>query len=123
MLRCLPQIKTRSLSSRLCNHLSRRKTLPNILDPTDCNTQVALIWGTSGPNSKLAIGETMKSFRYLALLLTVPFAAQACMAQDAAGCKDSPLVTRFPGSIITSCNDKTDDAFKFDNLGPKKESK
>jgi OOP family OmpA-OmpF porin len=66
----------------------------------------------------------MKSFRYLALLFAVPFAAQACMAQqDAAGCKDSPLVTRFPGSVITACNDKADDAFKFDNLGPKKESK
>ena len=66
----------------------------------------------------------MKSFRYLALLFCrPPFRLQACMAQDAAGCKDSPLVTRFPGSIITSCNDKADDAFKFDNLGPKKESK
>ncbi|HZL28764.1 MAG TPA: OmpA family protein [Acidobacteriaceae bacterium] len=65
----------------------------------------------------------MKSFRYLALLLAVPFAAQACMAQDAAGCTDSPLISRFPGSVLTACNDKADDAFKFDNLGPKKESK
>src|SRR5665213_4571458 len=76
-----------------------------------------------GPIQKFAIGEAMKSFRYLALLLAVPFAAQVCMAQDAAGCADSHLIGRFPGSVIKSCNDKADDAFKFDNLGPKKESK
>src|SRR5437868_2262746 len=26
--------------------------------------------------------------------------------QDAEGCKDSPLITRFPGSIIHSCDNK-----------------
>ncbi len=42
---------------------------------------------------------------------------------DAAGCKDSPLIERFPGSYITDCKDKPDEAFSFENLGPKKESK
>jgi OOP family OmpA-OmpF porin len=69
-----------------------------------------------------AIGETMKLLRYLPLL-AVAFAAQVCVAQDAPGCKDSPLVSRFPGSVLVACNDKADDAFKFNNLGPKKESR
>jgi OOP family OmpA-OmpF porin len=64
----------------------------------------------------------MKLLRYLPLL-ALAFMAQACVAQDAPGCKDSPLVSRFPGSVLVACNDKADDAFKFDNLGPKKESK
>ena len=36
----------------------------------------------------------------------------ACLAQtqpDAEGCKDSPYVSRFPGSQIVSCEDKADD--------------
>jgi OOP family OmpA-OmpF porin len=44
-------------------------------------------------------------------------AVQLCLAQaprpDAEGCKDSPLVGRFPGSVITSCKDVADDAFSF----------
>jgi outer membrane protein OmpA-like peptidoglycan-associated protein len=52
-------------------------------------------------------------------------ATQLCSAQakDDEGCKDSPLISRFPGSVISSCKDKADDIFTFDNLGPKKESK
>jgi len=34
---------------------------------------------------------------------------QVGAAQDAAGCKDSPLITRFPGATIVSCTDKPDD--------------
>jgi OmpA-OmpF porin, OOP family len=49
--------------------------------------------------------------------------AQVCLAQakDAEGCKDSPLISRFPGSVLTSCKDKADDSFKFtlDKGGPK----
>jgi outer membrane protein OmpA-like peptidoglycan-associated protein len=39
-----------------------------------------------------------------------------CGAQtkDAKGCTDSPLLSRFPGSIITGCRSADDDAFKFD---------
>ncbi|HWG20809.1 MAG TPA: OmpA family protein [Terracidiphilus sp.] len=32
---------------------------------------------------------------------------------DAAGCKDSPILTRFPGSYIASCSKKDDDAASF----------
>jgi OOP family OmpA-OmpF porin len=35
--------------------------------------------------------------------------APVCAAQDAKGCKDSPLISRFPGSRIDSCSDKQDD--------------
>jgi outer membrane protein OmpA-like peptidoglycan-associated protein len=37
------------------------------------------------------------------------------MAQtkDAPGCKDSPLVSRFPGSNISTCNDKEFDGYDF----------
>ena len=42
---------------------------------------------------------------------------------DAKGCKDSPLIERFPGSFILSCVDKADDTHNFQNLGPKKEAK
>jgi len=46
-----------------------------------------------------------------ALLVTV----QVCSAQtkDAAGCKDSSLISRFPGSVLISCGDKADDSFTF----------
>jgi outer membrane protein OmpA-like peptidoglycan-associated protein len=33
--------------------------------------------------------------------------------KDAAGCKDSPLISRIPGSIIAACTHKDDDAFAF----------
>jgi hypothetical protein len=53
------------------------------------------------------------------------FAAYHCAAQkkDAAGCKDSPLVDRFPGSTIAECIDKADDSYTFIELGPKSESR
>jgi outer membrane protein OmpA-like peptidoglycan-associated protein len=47
-----------------------------------------------------------------------------CAAQDhdADGCKDSPIVTRFPGSIIRSCKELDDNAFDF-NMGNGKATK
>jgi outer membrane protein OmpA-like peptidoglycan-associated protein len=58
------------------------------------------------------------------LCIALCLATQLCTAQaDAKGCKDSPLISRFPGSFITQCKDMADDSFRFDNLGPKKESK
>jgi hypothetical protein len=36
-----------------------------------------------------------------------------CAAQDAAGCKDSPLIGRFPGSVIAACKNKDDEKFTF----------
>ena len=57
----------------------------------------------------------MKAARLIALCLATPFAAHVCAAQtqDAQGCKDSPLISRFPGSVIADCKDKADDKFNF----------
>ncbi len=65
----------------------------------------------------------MKTKPYLLLCLALPFAAAVCSAhaQDAEGCKDSPLIGRFPGSVITSCTDKDDDVYDFTmDKGPAK---
>jgi OmpA-OmpF porin, OOP family len=55
----------------------------------------------------------MKAIRPIFLCLALPLAIQVGAAQDAAGCKDSPLIGRFPGSVITECKDKADDSFTF----------
>jgi OOP family OmpA-OmpF porin len=47
----------------------------------------------------------------LAVLLSLH--TPSARAQDAQGCKDSPLISRFPGSVITKCSDKADDSFTF----------
>ncbi len=67
----------------------------------------------------------MKALRILLLCLAVPFAAHVSLAQthDAAGCKDSPLIARFPGSVIDSCDDKADSTYTFHNIGPKSADK
>jgi OmpA-OmpF porin, OOP family len=56
----------------------------------------------------------MKSFPLVVLALAV-FAAPICSAQDKddAGCKDSPIITRFPGSIIRACKQLDDNAVDF----------
>lgn len=66
----------------------------------------------------------MKPLRYLLLCLALPLAASVCAAQtkDAEGCKDSPLITRFPGSIITNCKQSDDDTYSFE-MGPGKPAK
>jgi OOP family OmpA-OmpF porin len=53
--------------------------------------------------------------------LAIPFALPA-IAADAEGCKDSPLISRFPGSVITSCKNMDDDAFQF-TMDPKPKKK
>lgn len=60
----------------------------------------------------------------LVFCVFLPIAIQPCAAQteDAKGCKDSPLITRFPASVITGCSDKEDDAFDF-NMGNKPRKK
>jgi OOP family OmpA-OmpF porin len=68
----------------------------------------------------------MKQFHYALTWLTISlFLAPWCAAQqkDAEGCKDSPLITRFPGSIIISCSEKADDvgSFAMGNGKPNKE--
>jgi OOP family OmpA-OmpF porin len=49
----------------------------------------------------------------LAILLTV----QVATAQDKKGCQDSPLISRFPGSVISDCKDSADDTFAFSMPG------
>jgi OOP family OmpA-OmpF porin len=49
----------------------------------------------------------------LAVLLTVGVAE----AQDKKGCKDSPLISRFPGSFISDCKDDADGSFEFSMPG------
>ena len=63
----------------------------------------------------------MRLARYLILLGALPLAVQVGAAQpkDAEGCKDSPLISRFPGSVLTGCKDKDDDAFDFEMGGGK----
>jgi outer membrane protein OmpA-like peptidoglycan-associated protein len=67
----------------------------------------------------------MKALRYLLLCLALPLAARVSTAQakDAAGCKDSPLIARFPGSVINECEDKADNSYNFTDLGDKHEDK
>ena len=48
-----------------------------------------------------------------AILLTVAVA----QAQDKKGCKDSPLISRFPGSFISNCQDDADGSFEFSMPG------
>ena len=57
----------------------------------------------------------MKAGSTLLLCLILPLAAHTCFAQaqDAQGCKDSPLISRFPGSVLTGCKQMDDDAYDF----------
>lgn len=57
----------------------------------------------------------MKALRYLLLSLAITAAVHHSAAQtkDAPGCKDSPLIGRFTGSIITGCSDKAFDGYDF----------
>jgi outer membrane protein OmpA-like peptidoglycan-associated protein len=61
----------------------------------------------------------MKARRcFFLLVVTALGAAQLCLAQakppqDKKGCKDSPLISRFPGSVITECEDKDDKSYDF----------
>jgi len=57
----------------------------------------------------------MKPIRYLLLFFAVPLITPVCaaQAQDAKGCQDSPLLSRFPGSVIVSCSHKEDDSYTF----------
>ena len=66
----------------------------------------------------------MKRILFLFLCLAASFATKVCSAQapDAKGCKDSPLISRFPGSYITSCSQADDDVFSFE-MGPGKPAK
>ncbi len=55
----------------------------------------------------------------IAVSMSVVFAQDP---KDEKGCKDSPLISRFPGSVITDCKEKADDAYRFE-MGPGKAQK
>jgi OmpA-OmpF porin, OOP family len=57
----------------------------------------------------------VKIFRTALTFLIAILGAHICAArpQDAKGCQDSPLVSRFPGTVITGCSQKDDDTFTF----------
>jgi len=61
----------------------------------------------------------MRSFPCVFLCLAA-VAVPVCSAQqhDADGCKDSPIVTRFPGSVIASCKELDDNTFDFTMTKP-----
>ena len=65
-------------------------------------------------NEYKSLGEFMKrAFLVLALAVEMACAVSGWAQNDAAGCKDSPILTRFPGSYIATCSKKDDDAFDF----------
>lgn len=66
----------------------------------------------------------MRTIQYMLLCLAVAFTVHVCAAQtqDAKGCKDSQLISRFPGSVISSCKQTDDDVFSFE-MGPGKPDK
>jgi outer membrane protein OmpA-like peptidoglycan-associated protein len=55
----------------------------------------------------------VEAIHYLLLFVAVVSVGQVCAAQDAKGCKDSPLISRFPGSFISTCSDKAFDGYDF----------
>jgi outer membrane protein OmpA-like peptidoglycan-associated protein len=67
----------------------------------------------------------MKASHFLLLSSALAFPFHLCLGQttDAPGCKDSPLIARFPGSTISECEDKADNSFAFTDLGPTHEDK
>lgn len=57
----------------------------------------------------------MKLTSFLLLCLATAMIVQVCPAQDKKGCQDSPLLSRFPGSVLTRCDDKDDQSYEFNN--------
>lgn len=55
----------------------------------------------------------MKRNRRLSCYGLVAFIAAAARADDAEGCKDAPIFTRFPGSTIEDCSLKTFDEIEL----------
>ena len=64
----------------------------------------------------------MKPNKYslLCCILSILAGVVQLRAQDAKDCKDSPLITRFPGSTIGSCKDTEFDQFDFPLPGSKR---
>jgi outer membrane protein OmpA-like peptidoglycan-associated protein len=49
------------------------------------------------------------------LCFATALVVQVCAAQDKKGCQDSPLISRFPGSVLSNCEDKADKTYEFRN--------
>ena len=54
-----------------------------------------------------------RAFLVLALAVGMVYTVGGWAQKDKAGCKDSPILTRFPGSYIAACSKKDDDAYAF----------
>ena len=61
-----------------------------------------------------------RAFLVLAVALQAVCTVGGWAQNDATGCKDSPILTRFPGSYIASCTHKDDDAASFPIQGKPK---
>src|SRR5580698_10899234 len=53
----------------------------------------------------------------VATLVAAQFGRAQAKPQDKKGCNDSPLVSRFPGSVISGCEDSADKTFDFSMPG------
>lgn len=84
-----------------------------------------LDWRPGGTPGSFHKEIMVRAILWALALLMMPLGVRAANAQakDAEGCKDSPLVTRLPGSTIDACEDKADSEYTFENIGPKDESK
>jgi len=62
----------------------------------------------------MSMGELMRRVGLLVAGFAFVGAVAGFGQKDAQGCNDSPIITRFPGSVITTCSTKEDDVFDFD---------
>jgi OOP family OmpA-OmpF porin len=63
--------------------------------------------------------KAMKFTRPVLLCLATTLVVQFCAAQDKKGCTDSPLISRFPRSVLINCIDKADNTYEFPLSGGK----
>jgi OmpA-OmpF porin, OOP family len=58
----------------------------------------------------------LKTIRLVLCVVAVSFCVSLAQAQtkDATGCKDSTLVSRYPGAFIKACTDKADESHDFE---------
>jgi hypothetical protein len=61
-------------------------------------------WGSTVKSSRNAVRSLLTAISLAVCVLT---ANLLHAQQDAQGCKDSPYISRFPGTIINSCESKT----------------
>ncbi|MBV9761591.1 MAG: OmpA family protein [Acidobacteriaceae bacterium] len=66
----------------------------------------------------------MKLQRRIALAFCIALFIQPwfARAEDAAGCKDSPLISRYPGSVLEMCEHRDDDSYTFTTANKQKKA-